>query len=114
MNQSIHSCVRHGSIFLTNPSFIEYVIRGVARTVVISMCRHLVSLRRIAKMGIGARGVGHSLGGGGGSRGLPPRNFFYAIFKIKFLVISYLAKLFIFEWFVQIRVYAWSELQREV
>ena len=46
----------------------------------------------------------------GGSREPPPRNFFedkliYAIFKIIFLVISYLAELFIFEWFVQIRVY---------
>ena len=70
-------------------------------------------------MGIGAGGVGPSLGGRGGVPGTTPEKFFedkliYAIFKIKFLVISYLAKLFIFEWFVQIRVYTWSELQREV
>ena len=68
-------------------------------------------------MGIGAGGVGPSLGGG--VPGTNPEKFFednliYAIFKIKFLVISYLTRLFIFEWFVQIRVYTWSELQREV
>ena len=53
-------------------------------------------------------------GGEGRSGGPPPRNKkkkkkdIYAIFKIKFIVISYLVELFIYEWFVQIRAHTLS------
>ena len=52
---------------------------------------------------------------GRGVPGLPLRNLeklglIYAIFKINFIVISYLVELVFFEWFVQIRAYAWSFL----
>ena len=63
-------------------------------------------------MGVGAGGDTPSLMGRGGYGGHPQKilkkRTFYAIFKIKFIVISYLVELFNFWWYVRIRAYAWS------
>ena len=60
-------------------------------------------------MGLVLERIAPSLGGG--VPGRHTREIFeklgliYAIFEIKFIVISYLVELFIFEWFVQIRAH---------